>query len=405
MRYLQYAGLASAVTILLHIVERGLVSFYREEKNAIENIMGDAKLLVFLYVVFFILAGLIVEKLSERRLKMARYTVVFFGLLAVIETGVYFLLKTPQAIPAGMLPYARLYYERYACDRVQFNPRSAGYDQLTTYRLKPNASFSFCNFEYSNKFTTNEIGLRDNNQSLANPEIICLGDSYTMGWGIDQERAFPDVLGSNLGVNVLNAGIASFATAREMSLLSTLNRQNLKYIVIQYCENDATENNTYVSANYHLKIMTPGGYEALCQSLQSSITYFPFKHTLTILRLLLLGKGEGSNGATDQPAISYHEQALNFFSILANSADIIGSAKVFVLDASGDMQFHSSFTSELKKILATNPTSFRVEVVDLAERMTKADFFTLDTHINALGHKKIADIISSLIGATVKMKQ
>lgn len=42
------------------------------------------------------------------------------------------------------------------------------------------------------------MGLRDSNAALNQPEIICIGDSHTMGWGVEQEETFPKLLDGHL---------------------------------------------------------------------------------------------------------------------------------------------------------------------------------------------------------------
>lgn len=60
--------------------------------------------------------------------------------------------------------------------------------------LKPDTTLTFQNREFKNIIHTNSKGLRDDDSSLVKPEIICLGDSYTFGWGVDNGISFPDKL-------------------------------------------------------------------------------------------------------------------------------------------------------------------------------------------------------------------
>ena len=72
---------------------------------------------------------------------------------------------------------------------IQFMPCCARHDASLTYTLKPGL-FSFSNIEFETQYHVNHMGLRDDEESLNNPQIIVLGDSQAMGWGVEQKREF-----------------------------------------------------------------------------------------------------------------------------------------------------------------------------------------------------------------------
>ena len=51
-----------------------------------------------------------------------------------------------------------------------------------------------------------------------------LGDSYAMGWGVEQGESFPEILEAATGLRVLNAGVPSYGTPRELLMLERLDR-------------------------------------------------------------------------------------------------------------------------------------------------------------------------------------
>ncbi len=74
-------------------------------------------------------------------------------------------------------------------------------------------------------YRINSFGVRDDDESsLHNPKLVFLGDSFTMGWGVDQEQTYAFLTGKKLGVRTLNAGISSYGTFREMVLFSKIKR-------------------------------------------------------------------------------------------------------------------------------------------------------------------------------------
>src|SRR5690606_35502099 len=96
--------------------------------------------------------------------------------------------------------------------------------------------------EFSVVNSYNTLGLRDDEASLDHPSVVVLGDSYTMGWGVAQSEAYPQQLEALYGEKVLNAGVSSFGTAREMKLLKKINLPHVNTVIIQYHPNDFEEN-------------------------------------------------------------------------------------------------------------------------------------------------------------------
>ena len=81
-----------------------------------------------------------------------------------------------------------------------------------------------------------------------------------MGWGVKQDATFSNLLENELGESVLNAAISSYETVRELKLLERVNLHNLRYLIIQYCDNDYFENKTYVEKGNVLPIMSEQNY-------------------------------------------------------------------------------------------------------------------------------------------------
>lgn len=100
--------------------------------------------------------------------------------------------------------------------------------------------------EYVVEYTANRAGLRDSDDALSRAEIVVLGDSHGMGWGVQGEQSFPKCLQGITGRRVLHASMSSsYGTAREMTLLERL-ALPAGTLVIQYSDNDFVENKPYV---------------------------------------------------------------------------------------------------------------------------------------------------------------
>jgi lysophospholipase L1-like esterase len=120
-------------------------------------------------------------------------------------------------------------------------PECATYDETLTYTLRPGRC-TFANREFITEYAINALGVRDDEQSMDQPRVVALGDSVTMGWGVEQHEAFPSVFERMTGWRTLNAGVSSYGTVRELRMLQRIDRRNLTHVLIQYSGNDVVEN-------------------------------------------------------------------------------------------------------------------------------------------------------------------
>jgi hypothetical protein len=121
------------------------------------------------------------------------------------------------------------------------------------------------------------MGVRGSEDELRAPEIIVLGDSFAMGWGVEQAESFAALVGLETGRKVLNTGISSYATPREMRMLDRLDTSRLREIIIQYCDNDEYENRTFMKDG-KIEIGSREGYERGQRYQEKHRQYFPGKY-------------------------------------------------------------------------------------------------------------------------------
>ncbi|MBN1870927.1 MAG: hypothetical protein JW847_10165 [Candidatus Omnitrophica bacterium] len=150
-----------------------------------------------------------------------------------------------KKLPKRLLWQARQLYALVDLNVIQAREEYTRYDPEVTYTLKPGV-FRFSSFEFDTSYYVNKMGFRDDEESLLAPEIIVVGDSYAMGYGVKQEETFAQVIERRTGYKVLNTAISSYGTVREMRILNRLDLSRLKYLVIQYCFNDFNENQEFL---------------------------------------------------------------------------------------------------------------------------------------------------------------
>ncbi len=101
-------------------------------------------------------------------------------------------------------------------------------DDTLSHRLRPSFRGTIRSGEFSTSVRINAQGFRGRAWSAdAAPRVLVLGDSFTFGWGVEEECAFPSILEDSLaktwpGVRVYNAGVPGYGTLQERALADRL---------------------------------------------------------------------------------------------------------------------------------------------------------------------------------------
>lgn len=119
------------------------------------------------------------------------------------------------------------------------------YDEDLIYVSKK-GKCKFSNPEFETVLSFDEfrrLNLIDDEISENEKIVAVLGDSIAMGWGVDDDETFSYDLQKNLNKKVINLGVSSYGTLREIKRL----KKNKYYdqvdtIIIQYHVNDYGEN-------------------------------------------------------------------------------------------------------------------------------------------------------------------
>lgn len=99
------------------------------------------------------------------------------------------------------------------------------FDADLGWAKEPGASVSRSTPEFSITFEINDQGLRDDNVVVPKPEgvyrVVCLGDSFVLGYTVDREDLFVDLLeaaydGGATKVEFVNAGTEGWSTDQEV---------------------------------------------------------------------------------------------------------------------------------------------------------------------------------------------
>ena len=330
---------------------------------------------------------------------------------------------------------------------IQREPLCSRFDEELGYTLKPGHCV-FANIEFKTEYSINSLGLRDTQEALYKPEIIVVGDSFAMGWGVNQQEAFPKVLERKSGKKVLNAAVSSYGTAREMLLLKRLDTSAMKYLIIQYYENDYWENIVYYLNKNTLPVdLIKQNYVYGQKMYEARKEYFYGKLTLCFIadRFHQVWQWVVNTKKKDtERTIVFHDNNMrvreftrvpldadrmieNFFSFNKTLGPMLKSDKEIksffidqdegglflnaVMSAPVDLRnthiivlvwdlFSADFAVKLRKKLDAGdfPAYIkRLIVVDVSSVFSKEDRFILDDHLKKSAHEKTAEIIQNII--------
>ena len=238
--------------------------------------------------------------------------------------------------------------------------------------------------------------------------MIVVGDSYAMGWGVDQDSTFAQLLEQSSGQKVLNTAISSYGTAREIEVLKYLDLSNLETLIIQYCGNDIVENQQFHLKGNRLEEV----YKEAVNHAASINGYYPMKHFSSLGASIFLDRKytqykpiESFSNEFRQGESSLSEAEM-FLNILANSEEIKKVPRIILLEL--DYATRSSFIEELRYTLMDNSyKSLRAKLVlmDFSEIMNAHDYYVLDEHLKASAHKKIADALQFYLNDKVQVSE
>lgn len=284
----------------------------------------------------------------------------------------------------------------YRRDVVQLDAGRARYDPEVLYTLRP-GRFTFTNVEYSTAYEVNSLGVRDDEASLARPEIVVAGDSYAMGWGVQQNEAFPQVIERRTGRRVLNAAVASYGTVREMRLLDRVDLSRASTLVVQYCSNDYGENEEFEThGNRHVPSGEQDWLNAIAQQ-QRVARYRPFRMVYDAAVYVKRGIEGRRRGGFEPVAVDADRAAALFINALMHAprADL-RRLRIVVIDPDPDPAFIRALDRAHGNPVYP-PWVHAMRVVDVSRLLTPEVHYVLDDHLTASGHELIADAVIAAI--------
>jgi hypothetical protein len=346
--------------------------------------------------------------MTTRRRLVNTIAFLLFNLIfaiAVVEIVLAVVVTTPSA--AAMMPRSvrvlfQQVYRHFKRSLVQFEPACTHYDPELTYLLKPGRC-TFANVEFSTELRINRAGLRDGDAALEAPEVIVVGDSYAMGWGVQQDETLGRVLARASGLKVLNAGISSYGTVREMKLLDRLDTSRMKFLIVQYHDSDIVENLAFRDHSGTIPILSAADYQATVDWYQARQGYWPGKYLSGLFLKITRLETPDPNAPRMPPSTSSVEEATLFLNVLAHGTrKPLDDVKLIVFEASEEIRPPRSFLANVAVLSRRDDQPAyvrRLHALDVAPLLEEQDFYSLDDHLRASGHEKIGRALAEVLNA------
>lgn len=302
-------------------------------------------------------------------------------------------------------------------------------DSTVGYVLTPGFTSTMRRAEFRQPFTTSPVSLRGQEPRPRRGNtfrVVCLGDSFTWGFGVPDDSTFAvqleEALGArfpDLDVQVINAGVPGYGTADQLHFLTS--RADLldpDLVIVQFLpENDFLENRTPAQGGVIVQdgwLRTrPGTAEpSRIQPAWLRAQNWLKRHShfasfvserlgYLAMRTGLLGEIKAMQGEsfTDEDA----DRAVDLLRAIARLAGRRGAQSLFV------------FTPSQTPIVAAEPiTPASARVVERAAREADAGFvdltpllrarsdrlrlyYRIDGHWTSMGHSAVAEILADRI--------
>ena len=309
------------------------------------------------------------------------FLILTLSIQAIIFTFSYIALINNTVIDiAGIRAIQKDIYEDNHRQIWQSKKECVKYDEELIY-VPLIGSCNFNNPEFSTTLNFYEFGRQNKNYlESENKGVAVLGDSYAMGWGVNDQETFSSLLQEKLKRNFYNLSVSSYSTYRELLRLDKLNLMNsIDTIIIQYSPNDLNENLTYEFLN---KTTSKEMFEIVTNdkkiNLNEKIKFIIKKFSLSF-RLLFFDIRDSLFGKklVTKDFNKHYSALISIF----NKFDFMREKKIIFFYIDKELSFYNypeGFDKEYSNINFINLS------------LTDEDFFIIDMHINKLGHQKIA---------------
>jgi len=327
--------------------------------------------------------------------KFIKFLILFLTLIIIIPPFLSYIILNytdlnkrnlfkQKIIQASRVPYTNT--------RNVWQSNCTKYDEILLYFPK-NGECEFNNLEYKTKINFNN-GLRADNldYNQNKPNILVLGDSVAMGWGVNDNETFSYILEDQISINVDNYAVSSYGTVRELQLLKRISKK-YDLIILQYNINDYHENVSF----YYNEIEYPRPKEifnslyaepksVLSLKVNYLLKLYNYFYIQPIKRRIFKKKNNDKS-----KKINYEDVMDNLFKSFILNTDIKSNIIIMPMSAHG-----KGISNSLDVYFKNMKKHKNFYYLDIDFDKNK-HFFKLDDHPNDKGHKITAEKLIEFI--------
>lgn len=297
-------------------------------------------------------------------------------------------------------------------DILVAHPEHVRFSSTTGFIIAPSIQYNLRTSEFATDIRTNSQGLRDDEESLEEPDVLILGDSFVFGTGVSNGRTVSDCLEKQLGLRVLNGGIPCYGTLQELRLLQDLFEQNIvakqHVFIFFYSGNDLRNNLGYAGLRSRPYLVRGDDDYEVVEPLRADFKVwldnferlrYPSicEYSYTAYLLVRIEKALICN-RSEWPKTDYSDSLGAFQHVALAFAELDSVPKpIFVYVPAipyyesdlerrrGDKEF-----SKISSILSC----VGLQLLDLRAVLTHSDYYQYDGHWRESGHKKAAQFLA-----------
>ena len=341
----------------------------------------------------------------------------------LLVSSLVFAFVLAEILMRGLLPH-KYHREKYSrtFDAVQVIPGVSHFDPELGYFTHPNLDLTFETQEFRTRIRTNSQGFRDDEESLDNPEVLFVGDSFCFGWGVEQEETFENLFETQTGLKSLNMGVSGYGTIQQYLLFqryAEILDVTGKTVVFSLFYNDLGENKNPVELLFPTlvkkgrRVFFTAPLEEAFEEWQipfqtdRSRRFTAHSYVADLVVSTYLIQQSGRRGEewqkTHKPDTSLgirlsqyetFEYTVRKIKALAKSRDIrLLFTYIPRVEVYSDPEYEDTSIADIEAILST----LSLPLLDLTDQVSREDYFTLDGHWSAHGHRKCAETITKVL--------
>jgi hypothetical protein len=305
--------------------------------------------------------------------------IIYCALGAVAYASAFLLLQNGKAIDLPWIGSAqkKLY-------RAGMGPNTNNWvgqrecisdDPDLVYKPTP-GTCGFKNIEFDTTLTFTSEG-RNTGTRPPGTGIAVIGDSHSMGWGVNDLDTYAAVLQALTGRPVYNLAVAGYGTAREFIRLRKSGLvDKVDTIIIQYCNNDYHDNITFRDTPLEdLRERVARQFVTDQAMLQDRIGYITRGYWLSL-------KAPISSLADKLRRKNFGRHYGPFMEIVRKNADLLEGKRVIV--------FYSNPFGQKYRNYPEGPDADLPNLTFLDLGLDWNDHFMMDGHLSPVGHRNVA---------------